>query len=421
VTPHLAARVTDRGHVSFVIVRRRPGDKHPVFHVLGSYPSLSLADAGKAAVKALGEIMAGQHPIEVARQATAARERREAHSLAAAVDAFIEDERGRNLRSVERTVADLQRVFLGRVRDPDNPGQWIAGKSPSWAAKPVAEITRADVIGRLDAIKRTNGKHAARHALASLRRFYGWCLDGERYGVTVSPCARIRDLTLGISGRDLKRSRVLDDAELQDVWQAANELGPPYGPLYQLLALLGQRLNDIAKAQWTEIADGVLTIPPARYKTNTAHLVPLPPKAIAILDELPRFTAGRYIFSSTGARPVSSFSNAKSQLDTIVVQQRAVEGRAPMQPWVVHDLRRTVRTRLISDCNAESYTAERVIGHALPGLHAVYDMGSHMQQKTAALAAWERRLLSIVEPSEPAAPGVVPMEELDRRRQDRRP
>ena len=121
-TPHLAVRITDKGHVSFVVVRRRPGDKHPLYVVLGSYPAMRLADARKAAVKALGEIMAGRHPAEVAKQAAVERERREAHSLAVAVEAFLEDERGRNLRSYPRLVSDLQRVFLGRVRDPNNPG-----------------------------------------------------------------------------------------------------------------------------------------------------------------------------------------------------------------------------------------------------------------------------------------------------------
>jgi integrase len=382
---------------------------------------LSLADARKAAVKALAEIVAGHHPAEVAKQAAVERERREAHSLAVAVEAFLEDERGRNLRSYPCLVSDLQRVFLGRVRDPNNPGQWVAGKSPIWSAKPVAEITRADVIARLDRIKRTNGKHGARHALSAIRQFFNWASDGERYGVTLNPCTRIRDRTIGITHRDLRRVRVLDDAELRDVWEAAGEIAYPFGPLFRILLLTGQRLNDVAKAKWGEIADGLLTIPPERYKTGNAQIVPLPPRAVVILNDLPRFT-NPYIFTSTrGARPASGFYYAKQRLDAAIAERRRAEARELMPAWVIHDLRRTVRTRLVGDCGVEAYIAERVIGHALPGLHAVYDQSSHMAAKATAPAAWERRLLSIVEPSEPAAPGVIPMEELDRRRQDRRP
>jgi integrase len=380
---------------------------------------MRLADARKAAVKALGEIMAGRHPADVVKQAAVERERREAHSVAAAVDAFIEDERGRNLRSTERTAADLQRMWLGRVRDPDN--KWIAGKNPLWSARPVAEITRADIIARLDEIKRRDGKYAARHALAVIRKFFNWCADGERYGITVSPCARIRDRTIGLTNKDLRRVRVLDDDELCDVWSAAAQLGFPYGKIYQLLLLSGQRLRDISCASWGEIADGVLLIPASRYKNGHAHHVPLPPKAIAILDELPHFTAGQYIFSNTGARPVTRFSRYKIKLDEIIARRRAQDRRVPMQPWVVHDIRRTVRTRLVGDLDIESYVAERCLGHQLQGLDAVYDVGRHLPQKRDALARWEHRLMQIVEPSSPAAPGVVPMEELDRRRQGRRP
>jgi integrase len=420
-TPHLAARVTDRGHVSFIVVRRRPGDRHPLYVVLGSYPGMKLADARKAAVKTLGEIMAGRHPAEVAKQAAAERELREAHSLAAAVDAFIEDERDRNLRSAERTVADLQREWLGRVRDPEHRGQWIAGKSSIWSARPVSEITRADIIGRLDQIKRANGKHGARHALSAIRQFFNWAADGERYGITASPCARIRNKTLGITGRDLKRTRILDDAELLDVWQSAEHLAYPFGKIYQLLMLTGQRLRDIACAKWDDVADGVLTVPAERYKTGNAQLIPLSPRAIAIFNELPRFT-GPHVFTSTaGARAVSGFSKCKARIDEVIAKRRAKDGRALMPPWVVHDLRRSVRTRLVGDCGVEAYIAERVLGHALPGLHGVYDQGSHIPQKAAALAAWEKRLLSLVEPSEPAAPNVVSADAVARRRKVRRP
>jgi integrase len=220
----------------------------------------------------------------------------------------------------------------------------------------------------------------------------------------------------------LRRTRVLDDAELRDVWRATESLGYPFGPLIRLLMPTGQRVNDIARAKWSEITDdGVLIVPPQRFKSGVAQLVPLPSRAVAILDALPRFTQP-FIFTSTvGARPVTGFSNAKVRLDAAIAEQRAQDGRDPMSPWVLHDLRRSCRTRLVGDCGVEAYIAERVLGHSLPGLHGVYDQGTHLNAKRIALAAWERRLLSMVEPSDSTAPSVVPMEELDRRRKGRRP
>ncbi len=46
--------------------------------------------------------------------------------------------------------------------------------------------------------------------------------------VTANPCANVDKAT---SEYERRRDRVLDDAELADVWRAADELGHPFGPM----------------------------------------------------------------------------------------------------------------------------------------------------------------------------------------------
>jgi len=138
-----------------------------------------------------------------------------------------------------------------------------------------------------------------------------------------------------------------------------------------------------------------------------------------IIRSLPRFKG--FCFTTTaGARPFSGFSKAKARLDEIIAAERKEDGREPMAPWELHDLRRTVRTRLGGDCNVDDYICERVIGHAKSGLHAVYDVGVYRPQKRAALEVWEARLLSIVNPPEPAPAKVVPAAEVERQRRRRK-
>ena len=48
------------------------------------------------------------------------------------------------------------------------------------------------------------------------------------------------------------RSRVLTDTELRALWNAAGKLGYPYGDVFQLLALTGQRKSEVAEARWRE-------------------------------------------------------------------------------------------------------------------------------------------------------------------------
>ena len=95
----------------------------------------------------------------------------------------------------------------------------------------------------------------------------------------------------------------------------------------------------MAGAQWSEfdLDKRVWSVPPERFKSNATHMVPLSDQALAVLLSVPHFTKGDYLFSTTlGERPVGGFSKAKARLDKLM--------GAP--PWVIHDIRRTVRTVL---------------------------------------------------------------------------
>jgi integrase len=419
ILPHFGVRVTDRADESgkaavrsFVVVKRRPGERDPTTAVVGNYNAYaepggpgSLAWAREKAREALADIASGHSPDEAEAERRLAERRAKRETFREAAEQFIPELKG--LRRGRATEAALRHNFLGQVRDG---GGWRDSDDPAWRDLPVAEIKRRDIVQRLDEIKRARGKHAARNALNPIRRFFNWCAEGERFGIEVSPCAGVRDKTIGVTKRDLQRKRVLTDDELVDVWVASGELGYSFGVVVRLLMLTGQRLSDIAGARWREIDVGsaMLTIPPERFKTGVAQEVPLPSMSSAIVADLPRFAAGEYLFTTFGKRPFGGFSRGKAKLDAIIAARREKEGRSPMPGWVIHDIRRSVRTRLVGDCDVDAFIAERVIGHSMVGLHATYDVGTHRPQKRDALQKWEARLLSIVEPPEKPAT-VVPM------------
>src|SRR5262249_28912886 len=64
--------------------------------------------------------------------------------------------------------------------------------------------------------------------------------------------------------------------------------------------------------------------------------------------------------------------------------------------WVIHDLRRSMRTRL-SELRIPTEVAEAVIGHKKRGLTAVYDLFEYQDEKRDALERWGARLHAIVE------------------------
>jgi integrase len=109
---------------------------------------------------------------------------------------------------------------------------------------------------------------------------------------------------------------------------------------------------------------------------------------------LPRFTNGDHLFSTTfGKKPVSGFSKAKARLDKMMTEDL---GSSPAA-WVIHDIRRTVRTRLAS-LRVPDMVAEMVIGHGRKGLQRVYDQHGYDDEMREALEQWAGKLRSIVEP-----------------------
>jgi integrase len=173
-------------------------------------------------------------------------------------------------------------------------------------------------------------------------------------------------------------------------------MGYPYGPLLRLLALTGQRKSEVADARWSEfdLQQKLWTIPAARMKADAPHVVPLSDAAIEILKTLPRFESGDHLFSTIfGVKPVNGFSKAKDILDRKLKQ---ILGK-PVEPFVIHDIRRTMRTGL-SALPIPDLVRELVIAHTKPGLHKVYDQFAYLDEKRQALDLWAGRLRDIITP-----------------------
>ena len=97
-----------------------------------------------------------------------------------------------------------------------------------------------------------------------------------------------------VIGKKQARQRVLIDEEMRAFWRASKGIGYPYGPLFQMLLLTGQRKSEVAEARWSELdlQKKLWVIPPERMKADAAHIVPLSDDVLAILEALPRFKSG---------------------------------------------------------------------------------------------------------------------------------
>ena len=90
------------------------------------------------------------------------------------------------------------------------------------------------------------GAVAADRGRSTLAAFFGWAI-GE--GIAeVNPVVGTNK-----ASKDASRERVLSDAELVAIWNAAP--ANDYGRIVKLLMLTGQRRDEIADLRWAEIED----------------------------------------------------------------------------------------------------------------------------------------------------------------------
>ena len=270
---------------------------------------------------------------------------------------------------------------------------------PQWGDRPIDSIDPIDVSDVIRAVVKRGAIYEAHNLLGVMRRFYTWAIACGAYGLEASPCDRLRPKDVIGVGKSIRR-RVLIDDELRALWGATdpNCMNYPFAPMYRLLLVTGQRKSEVAEATWAEfkLEKKLWEIPASRMKADTAHVVPLSDMAVEILKSLPRFNRGNHLFSTTGGeKPVSGFSKAKSRLDTLMRDHLG-----ELEPFVVHDLRRTMRTRL-SAAPVEDRVRELVIAHTQRGLHKVYDQHAYLDEKRQALDWWAARLRDIVMQPDP--------------------
>ena len=381
---------------TFVMVARFPGSTNPTRHAFGEYRvndrgDLTLEEARGLADEWRKLIRQGIDPREAEKRADEEASRKRDLTFGAVVEQY------------------LFRHVKGQRRAPAVEREIRSEIIPVWKNKPVSEITRGDVVSLVEAIADRPAPYHAHNVFGHIRTFFNWAIDRGKYDLETSPCDRLKPGRL--IGEKRPRQRVLSDDEILALWRATSHLGYPYGPLFRLLLITGQRKSEVGEARWAEfnLKAGTWTVPPERFKSDSSHLVPLVEHALLVLRALPRFTgprSGDFLFSTTfGRQAVNGFSNAKERLDARMLRTLKAIARkrgddpkkATLPDFVLHDIRRTVRTRL-SSLKISSEVAEMVIGHGKKGLARVYDQHEFQDEMREALEAWSGRLRSIVSP-----------------------
>lgn len=382
--------VTPAGARSYLVQYRIGGRGAPTRrYTIGRHGSPWTADTARERARDLLEMVRKKiDPLDADRaklaEAAASKEDADRYALVTYSEMFIRRHaEARNLRSASDIRATFKRDII-----------------PHLGAKSIRSIRRSEVQACLDLVGERSGS-AANKAHKWLHKLFAFAVN--RGDVPASPMTGMDK-----PHQEGKRSRVLKGGELVTVWQAAGDVGEPWAALVRLLILTGQRLREVARMDWAELdlEAARWIIPGARTKNKRDHLVPLSPQVVALLRSIAANPPKRGpVLTTNGTAPIAGFSKAKKRLDE-KVQGRIAEAAGgsgnlpmPLEPWVLHDLRRSTST----GCQALGFPKEHVhaaINHRSGGkrdaLSETYMLYEYHEEKTAVFNAWARHVEALV-------------------------
>lgn len=143
------------------------------------------------------------------------------------------------------------------------------------------------------------------------------------------------------------------------------------------------RTGEAIGARWQEIdlARKIWTIPADRMKAGKEHRVPLAPRAIAILNELPREEGNDFVF--VGGKKGAGLSNM-----AMLQMVRGMDGCAEL---TVHGFRSAFRDWAAEQTNFPRELAEKALAHTLKDeTEAAYQRGDLLEKRRRMMEAWAK-------------------------------
>jgi integrase len=359
--PGFGLKVTPKGRKVFVVLYRTGGAGSKLRkYTIGPYGRVTLHQARVAAQKVFAAKLEGR---DLAAEKREARRRVVADRVEDLLETFILQHVSQN-----RSAYEISRLLRREMGKP-------------WSGRSIHEITKRDVVDVISAIEQRGAPGTANKTLKVIKTFLRWCVG--RAVLDRSPAEGVP-----MPAKVVTRDRVLTDGELAQVILAARQMSGPYGGIVELLALTGQRREEVAAMTWGELDlhRRVWTLPKSRTKNAKEHAVHLSEQSMAVL--LRTTVRGPFVFTVLGSKPFREFSRTKRQIDEF----SGVTG------WRLHDLRRTCVSGM-ARIGIPPHVADKILNHqsgTISGVAAVYQRHNFLDERKGALERWGAHIAKIV-------------------------
>ena len=359
--PGFGVKVTPRSRKVFVVLYRIGGAGSRLRkYTIGPYGRVTLQMARAEAQKVLAARLEGRDPATEKRES---KRRMTADRVDDLIEVFIVQH-----VSKTRKAAEISRLLRREVVS-------------RWGNRCVHAIGKREIVELASEIAQRGTPIAANTLLKVIKTFLNWCVG--RAIIDASPAEGVP-----LPGKEVARDRVLTNNELASVIRAARQIGGAYGGIVEMLALTGQRREEVAQMVGDEIDfnSRTWTLPGSRTKNGKPHIVHLSEACIKLIKRASRL--GSYVFSISGVKPFQNFTNAKRVLDEL----SGVTG------WRLHDLRRTCVSGM-AGLGVPPHVADKILNHqsgTISGVAAVYQRHHFLAERKLALERWGQYIETLV-------------------------
>lgn len=374
--PGLFLRISYGGRRTYGVMTRVHGKQ--VRRTIGTTDSHKLSEARDAARMVIRDAAKGidgasrEAKREASRLAKIQGERGKANSFRAVVEAYLADKGkhgGANMKSHDLVKQRLENHAM-----------------PTFGDRPIAEITKAEVRDLLRGMIASDKPVASNRLLGNLKLVFKWAVENDK--IESSPIA-----DLDKPHEEKSRDRALSGPELAEVWKACETLPKAHAAVVRTMILTGARRTEAGSMMKSELQGDEWHLPGERSKNGRPHIWPLPEFALEVIESAPKSEDCACVFSTDEEHPVSGWSKIKSTLDAAIAEARKkAKMKESMPHWTLHDLRRTMVTRMNEDLEIPPHVIEAIINHvsgqSRVGVAGIYNRATLLPQRRQALKAW---------------------------------
>jgi integrase len=290
-----------------------------------------------------------------------------------------------------------------RIANPQIPERILKKDIlPAIGTMSVKDVQSGDILDLVETIYKSGRPTIANDALGYCKQLFKYAV--KKNHIKFNPALAISQEDAG--GKEKSRTRNLTFDEIEVVLQVMRDNKDQFTRenyiAICLLMALGVRKCELIAASWQEfdLEKQMWMLPEERTKKDAPAInIPLPDQVIPFLKELEvRACDSDYLFPARRASKRRAYisddtlNHALATLFGIPSSYQKKKGFLPpnlmgskgIQHFVIHDLRRTCRTRL-SEFDVQYEVKEICLNHTLKGIALVYDGWQYYEKRKEAL------------------------------------